>query len=67
MRLAMSNASSTFIAAPLSGCGIPILANNFPKCLRSSASSIDFGEVPIIGTPALSSSRAKFNGVCPPN
>jgi len=34
---------------------------------RSSARSIASGEVPRIGTPASSSGRASFSGVCPPN
>ncbi len=35
--------------------------------LRSSARSIASGEVPMIGTPAFSSPRARFSGVWPPN
>ena len=34
---------------------------------RSSARSIESGDVPMIGTPSFSSALASFNGVCPPN
>ena len=37
------------------------------KRSRSSARSIDSGEVPMMGTPAASSARARFRGVWPPN
>jgi hypothetical protein len=35
--------------------------------LRSSARSIESGDVPRILTPALCSASASFSGVCPPN
>ena len=37
------------------------------KRSRSSAMSIESGEVPMIGAPAASSARASFSGVWPPN
>ncbi len=38
-----------------------------PKRLRSSARSIESGDVPMIGTPASCRRIARFRGVCPPN
>jgi hypothetical protein len=37
------------------------------KRSRSSARSIESGDVPTIGTPARSSGTASLSGVCPPN
>ncbi len=50
-----------------SGCGICKSSMSLPKRLRSSARSMDSGEVPMIGTPAAFSGRARLSGVWPPN
>jgi len=44
----------------------PRLSTSFWKRSRSSARSIESGEVPITGTPLASSACASFSGVCPP-
>ncbi len=60
-------ASSRLVAMAPSGCGMPRSTMSLPKRLRSSARSIDSGEVPMMGTPAAFSGRARFSGVWPPN
>ncbi|MNW07919.1 hypothetical protein D3C71_2046140 [compost metagenome] len=40
--------------------------NSFWKRSRSSATSMDSGLVPMIGTPLASRARASFSGVWPP-
>src|SRR5882762_8978321 len=47
--------------------GIWSSSSSLPKRFRSSARSIDSGEVPMIGTPAAFRGSARFRGVCPPN
>ena len=54
-------------AMPLSAMGIPSSSITPRNRSRSSARSIVSGVVPRIATPACSSSRAMFRGVCPPN
>ena len=54
-------------AMPLAGCFSPSRCSTFANFSRSSASSIVSTLVPMIGTPALLSARARFSGVCPPN
>ena len=56
-----------FRAMPLAGCFSPSRCRMFLNFSRSSASSIVSTLVPMIGTPALLSARARFSGVCPPN
>ncbi len=60
-------ASSSEVAITPGACGICNSSSSLLKCLRSSARSIDSGEVPIMFTPAAFSGRARFSGVCPPN
>ena len=52
---------------PCSGERRPALASTAPNSPRSSARSIDSGEVPTIGTPAALSRWASPSGVCPPS
>ncbi len=54
-------------AIPLAGCFRPKRRSKLANFSRSSASSIVSTLVPIIGTPAFDSARAKLSGVCPPN
>ena len=51
---------------PLAACGMPSSHSSFAKRSRSSARSIESGDVPIILTPASCSGSASFSGVCPP-
>ena len=51
MRSAMVTASSGVTAVPASACLRPSLSRIAEKNLRSSASSMDLGEVPMMGTP----------------
>ena len=67
MRVAASTAPSTLVAVPLGGCATPRSRVIFSKRLRSSATSIESGEVPRIRTPAASSGRVSFSGVWPPS
>jgi hypothetical protein len=55
------------VAVPLAGWVISRLDSNAANRLRSSARSIESGEVPRIRTPAFCSASDSFNGVCPPN
>ena len=52
---------------PLAGCVISRLSSSAEKRLRSSARSIESGEVPRILTPASCSASASLSGVWPPN
>ena len=54
-------------AMPLAGCFSPSRFSMLRNFSRSSASSMVSTLVPMIGTPALLSARARFSGVCPPN
>jgi hypothetical protein len=67
MRSAQSFASSNEVAVPFSGIGMPSLFRSAPKRLRSSARSMESGEVPMMGAPASESRTARLRGVCPPN
>ena len=49
------------------GAGILSSSSNRPNSLRSSAKSMLEGSVPMIGTPAALSGKARFRGVWPPN
>ena len=53
-------------AVRFGGCVRPSFSTSFWKRSRSSARSIESGDVPMIGTPLASSARASFSGVCPP-
>ncbi len=64
---ATSRASAREIAVPLDGCGMPRSHSSLENRWRSSARSIESGEVPRISTPASCSGSASFSGVCPPN
>jgi hypothetical protein len=44
------------------GCGIFNSSSSLPKRLRSSARSMDSGEVPMMGTPAARSRCARLSG-----
>jgi hypothetical protein len=48
------------------GCFRPRESTSFWKRSRSSARSIESGEVPMIGTPLASSAFASLSGVWPP-
>ena len=52
---------------PCAGARSPARASSAPNAPRSSARSIDSGEVPTIGTPASLSRCASPSGVCPPS
>ena len=67
MRSATAMASASFVAVPLGVCKSCSRSSMAEKSFRSSAISIERGEVPMIGTPASSSPFARFSGVCPPN
>ncbi len=67
MRSAIVTASFGVTAVPASACLSPILSRSAEKNFLSSASSIDFGDVPMMGTPWRSRSAARLSGVCPPN
>ena len=67
MRRATLTASSSLVAVPASACFRPISSNRAEKYLRSSASSMLRGEVPMMGTPRSLRAAARFSGVCPPN
>ncbi len=54
-------------AMPLAGCFKPSRLSTPANFSRSSASSIVSTLVPMMGTPALASARARFSGVWPPN
>src|SRR5437899_1422753 len=60
MRRATAQASSTLVAEPFWGQGMPSSSSRRPKRLRSSARSIFSGSVPIMGTPAFLSGTARF-------
>ena len=60
-------APSTVRAVPLRGWRRPSWVRSAAKRSRSSARSMASGEVPMIGTPAVSRGTASFSGVCPPN
>ena len=49
---ATSRASSTDVAVPLGACGIPRSQSSLANRSRSSARSIESGDVPMIRTPA---------------
>ena len=63
---ATSRASSGDVAVPLGACGMPRSHSSCEKRSRSSARSIESGDVPMILTPASCSGSASFSGVCPP-
>ena len=67
MRRVTSTASSSVRAIPFGGCRRSTSSRIFAKLSRSSARSMECGDVPMIRTPASSSARASFSGVCPPN
>ena len=67
MFAATSRASARDVAVPLAGCGIPRSDSSVENRWRSSARSIESGDVPMIVTPAACSGSASFSGVCPPN
>ena len=67
LRRGRACASSSVRAMAFSGWGMSSSASRAAKRSRSSASQIDCGEVPRIGTPAASSPAARLSGVCPPN
>ena len=67
MRSATSLASSSEMAVPLSGWGMPSSVRRALNRLRSSARSMASGLVPRMGTPARKSGSARRSGVCPPN
>ena len=67
MRRATAQASSTLVAVPLAGEGMPRSSSSLPNSLRSSARSILAGSVPMMGTPRRLSGSARVSGVCPPN
>src|SRR3954464_2552290 len=46
---------------------MPRSHNSFENRSRSSARSIESGDVPRIFTPAACSGSARFSGVCPPS
>jgi carbamoyl-phosphate synthase large subunit len=54
-------------AVPLAGCATPRSHSSCEKRRRSSARSIESGEVPRILTPASCRPSASFSGVWPPN
>src|SRR6266550_2402057 len=60
-RLAPSTASSMEAAIAPGACGISSSSRSLLKRFRSSAKSIDSGEVPMIFTPAAFRGRARFN------
>ena len=64
---ATSRAWAMLRAMPLAGCFNPSRLNTLANFSRSSASSIVSTLVPMMGTPALDSARARFSGVWPPN
>ena len=64
---AASRASLRDTAVPLAGCGMPRSQSSCEKRLRSSARSIESGEVPTMVTPASCSGSASLSGVWPPN
>ena len=64
---AASRASLREVAVPLAGCGMPRSHSSCANRWRSSARSIESGDVPRILTPAACSGSASFSGVCPPN
>ena len=55
------------VAITPGACGICSSSSSLSKRLRSSARSIDSGEVPMMLTPAAFSGRARLSGVWPPN
>ena len=59
-------AASSVRAVRLGGCRSASRCSSCWKRSRSSAMSIMSGEVPMIGTPLASRSRASLSGVCPP-
>ena len=63
---AASRASSGDVAMPLGACGMPRSHRSCENRSRSSARSIESGDVPRIFTPASCSGSASFSGVCPP-
>ena len=67
MSVAAAIASASVRAVRFGGCFRPSRCSICWKRSRSSAMSIMSGEVPMIGTPFFSRSRASFSGVCPPN
>ena len=67
MRAAMSMAPASSVAMPPAAMGIPSFSIMALNRSRSSAMSITAGGVPRMRTPASSSWRAMFSGVCPPN
>ena len=52
---------------PLAGCVMSSSGRSAAKRWRSSARSIESGEVPRIRTPASCSASESFSGVWPPN
>ena len=67
MESATMRASSREVAVPLAGCVMSRLDSSAANRLRSSARSIESGEVPRMRTPAFCSARDSLSGVCPPN
>ena len=63
---ATSRASSGDVAVPLAACGMPSSHSSLEKRSRSSARSIESGDVPRILTPAACSGSASLSGVWPP-
>ena len=63
MRRPISRASSRDRAVPHAGAGMASFSRSRPKRWRSSARSIESGEVPRILTPAACSGSASLRGV----
>ncbi len=61
-----SRASDTLVAVPLGACGIPRSHSSCANRSRSSARSIESGDVPMMRIPALCSRSESLSGVCPP-
>ena len=65
-RAANSFASSTEVSARHGGCATPTESMSAENLPRSSAASIDSGEVPRMRTPAACSGMHRLLGICPP-
>jgi hypothetical protein len=63
---ASTTACSSVRAVALAGCLRPRFFTSTWKRSRSSAMSIESGDVPMIGAPAASSARDSLSGVWPP-
>ena len=64
--VATARASSCDVAVPDAACGIPRSHSSFENRLRSSARSMESGDVPRMRTPAACSDSASLSGVWPP-